>query len=129
MTMHEQMATSMPEEKRAAKAATFQELQGWMDDFVRSRGWYQAGGAKPQLPRNLATSIALEASEVLECFQWTEEADPADVGAELADVILYAAQLANVLGIDLDNAVAEKFELNESRWADISGEQWPRLAS
>lgn len=101
-----------------------------MDAFVHSRGWYRDGADKPQAPRNLAASISLEANEVLECFQWSETADPECVGAELADVILYAAQLANVLGIDLEAAVANKLELNHSRFAAVEDEQWrPRLAS
>jgi NTP pyrophosphatase (non-canonical NTP hydrolase) len=100
-----------------------------MDEFVRSRGWYDPAGAKPQAPRNLAASIALEAGEVLECFQWTEHGEPEEVGAELADVVLYAAQLANVMGIDLGSAVRQKLELNESRWAALPEEQWQQLAS
>src|SRR5690242_21297976 len=99
-----------------ASPATFRDVQRSMDDFVRTRGWYRPDGGKPQLPRNLAASIALEASEVLECFQWTEQADRQEVAAELADVVLYAAQLANVLEIDLGSAVAQKFALNEGRW-------------
>lgn len=100
-----------------------------MDGFVASRGWYRPQSEKPQTPRNLATSIALEAGEIVECFQWGDDADPQEVGPELADVVLYAAQLANVMGIDLGAAVAAKFELNESRFAVVHHEPWTRLAS
>lgn len=99
-----------------------------MDEFVETRGWYRPDAEKPQQPRNLALSIALEAGEILECFQWTDEADPSEVAEELADVVLYAAQLANVLKLDLDQAVAEKFQLNESRWAALAEDSWRRAA-
>lgn len=112
-----------------ARLATFSDAQRAMDDFVAARGWYREGCSKPQAPRNLAASICLEASEVLECFQWTEQADPDEVGAELADVVLYAAQLANVLGIDLAAAVSQKFARNEGRWAPLPESEQQRLAS
>lgn len=120
------MRTSLQEEK----PRTLPELQAAMDEFVDSRGWYAPDSSKPQDARNLAASVSLEANEVLECFQWTAEADSGAVGAELADVILYAAQLANVLGIDLEAALVEKLELNRSRFPAVEGERWPRrLAS
>jgi dCTP diphosphatase len=120
------MATSL----QKAKSKTVVELQTVMDEFVGSRGWYEPGSEKPQLPRNLAASISLEANELLECFQWTDEADGAAVAAELADVVLYAAQLANVLDIDLGGALEEKLDLNRRRFPSVEGGKWPRrLAS
>jgi|SRR5579862_985082 len=91
-------------------------LQREMHDFVESRGWYSADSAKPQEPRNLAISLALEAAEVLEHFQWGETVDVEALSDELADVVLYAVQLANVVGIDIDQAARAKLELNRSRW-------------
>ena len=41
-----------------------------MNDFVESKGWLADDTSKPQTPRNLAVSLVLEASEVLEHFQW-----------------------------------------------------------
>jgi NTP pyrophosphatase (non-canonical NTP hydrolase) len=121
---------SMPTPLSTAKAKTLLEFQSAMDGFVASRGWYEPGSEKPQLPRNLAASISLEANEVLECFQWAEDADLDAVGAELADVILYAAQLANVLGIDLGSAVEKKLTLNNQRFPAVADKPWPRrLAS
>jgi NTP pyrophosphatase (non-canonical NTP hydrolase) len=86
-----------------------------MDEFVRRRGWYAPDSPKPQTPRNLSVSLAIEAAELLECFQWREEADPARVADELADVILYAVQIANVMDIAIDRAVAEKLRINGER--------------
>jgi NTP pyrophosphatase (non-canonical NTP hydrolase) len=120
------MPTSLPK----VKQKTLIELQRMMEEFVGSRGWYRPNSEKPQSPRNLAASISLEANEVLEYFQWTDKADADQVGAELADVVLYAAQLANVLGIDLGGAVDEKLEFNRSRFPAVEDERWlRRLAS
>jgi len=92
-----------------------------MSEFVRERGWYAADSKKPQTAKNLAVSISIESGELLECFQWADRGEPRLVAGELADVLLYAAQLANVLGIDLDAAVRAKLELNRTR-------QWPDAA-
>jgi dCTP diphosphatase len=92
------------------------EIQAAMDAFVRSRGWYGADSPKPQKPRNLAASISLEAAEVLEHFQWGDAVEPGEIADELADLVLYAAQLANVLGVDLAEAIGGKLVRNEARW-------------
>ncbi len=91
-----------------------------MHAFVQSKGWYDADSPKPQTARNLAASLAIEAAEVLEHFQWREEtAVPAELAAELADVALYLLQLASVSGIDLERAILEKLEINQQRdWPD-----------
>jgi 8-oxo-dGTP diphosphatase len=95
------------------------ELEARMHDFVRSKGWYAADSAKPQTPRNLAASLAIEAAEVLEHFQWREEtSDPAELAGELADVALYLLQLASISGIDLEQAILEKLAHNQKR-------EWP----
>jgi 8-oxo-dGTP diphosphatase len=115
---------------QSTPATSLGQLQLAMNEFVRSRGWYAADSPKPQAPTNLATSVVLEASELLECFQWGEEPDLNEVGAEMADVLLYVAQLANVLKIDLEAALAEKMRINEGRWQPAGGNGWPpRLAS
>jgi hypothetical protein len=57
----------------------------------------------------------LEASEVLEHFQWRDEsADPEALAGELADVALYLLQLASISGIDLEQAILDKLALNGS---------------
>lgn len=92
-----------------------QAVQAAMDGFVREKGWYAETSPKPQTPTNLALSLSVEAAELLECFQWGPEADADHVAEELADVVLYAAQLANVAGIDLAEAVRAKLERNRLR--------------
>lgn len=96
------------------------ELEARMHAFVAGKGWYEANSPKPQTPRNLAASLAIEAAEVLEHFQWREtSADPAELAGELADVALYLLQLASVTGIDLEQAVLDKLALNHVReWPD-----------
>jgi NTP pyrophosphatase (non-canonical NTP hydrolase) len=98
------------------------ELTEAMNRFVQAKGWYQPGSIHPQTPRNLAISLSLEANEVLEHFQWTEQATDADaLASELADVALYLLQLASVTGIDLENAVLAKLDQNYTRtWGDSS---------
>jgi 8-oxo-dGTP diphosphatase len=92
------------------------QLTDEMNRFVRSKGWYEEHSRRPQIPRNLAISLALEASEILEHFQWRDEIkDKAELAGELADVALYLLQLAWVTGIDLEEAMLKKLEINKSR--------------
>lgn len=93
-----------------------QELTEHMHRFVTSKGWYQPESKRPQTPKNLAISLALEAAEILEHFQWREEAsDKAALASELADVSLYLLQLAAIEGIDLEKAILQKLEFNATR--------------
>jgi len=94
---------------------TLAELTALMNHFVRSKGWYEADSKRPQTPRNLAISLSLEAAEVLEHFQWNEEFVRENLAAELADVALYLLQLADVSGIDLEEAILKKLDVNEKR--------------
>ena len=91
------------------------ELTEKMHDFVRSKGWYEAGSKRPQTPRNLSISLALEAAEILEHFQWNEMFDREELADELADVALYLLQLASIAEIDLEGAILKKLEINAKR--------------
>ena len=92
------------------------EIKNRMDEFVRNRGWYGPNSQKPQSGKNLSISLAIEASELLECFQWNDRADARGVEDELADVVLYAAQIANIMEIDLEAAIERKLASNQERW-------------
>jgi NTP pyrophosphatase (non-canonical NTP hydrolase) len=95
------------------------ELTEQMHHFVRAKGWYEPGTPRPQTLRNLAISLVLESSEVLEHFQWRNELnDPAGLAAELADVTLYLLQIASVAEIDLEQAILDKLERNYQRTWD-----------
>ena len=92
------------------------QLTEAMHRFVRSQGWYDVESSRPQTLRNLAISLNLEASEVLEHFQWSDTIDdPAGLSEELADVALYLLQVASIAGIDLEHAVLTKLEQNYQR--------------
>lgn len=92
------------------------ELTAAMHEFVRAKGWYEPDSPRPQTPRNLAASLAIEAAEVLEHFQWDDTLDEKDaLAAELADVTLYLLQLASISEIDLEQAILAKLGANYGR--------------
>ena len=99
------------------------QLSEAMQVFVSSKGWYQIDSLRPQTPRNIAISLSLEAAEVLEHFQWAENAqNPQELAGELADVTLYLLQRARLTGIDLEQAVLTKLNRNYQRTWDQGGE-------
>lgn len=92
------------------------ELTEKMNQLVDHHGWYDPDSPKAQTPRNLAISLCLEAAEVLEHFQWSDEPlNKRDFEGELADVALYLLQLASVSGIDLEQVVLTKIQDNWDR--------------
>jgi NTP pyrophosphatase (non-canonical NTP hydrolase) len=96
------------------------QLTEEMHRFVRAKGWYEKDSKRPQTPRNLAISLSLEAAEILEHFQWRDEAkNKEELASELADVTLYLLQLASVSEIDLEQAVLKKLEVNAKREWDV----------
>lgn len=96
------------------------QLTEEMNRLVESKGWYAKDSKRPQTPRNLAVSLSIEAAEILEHFQFTEEIkDREELAGELADVALYLLQLASVSGIDLEQAVLKKIEVNKTRIWDV----------
>jgi dCTP diphosphatase len=98
-----------------------ERLQEQLRTFARERDWAQFHS-----PKNLAMALSVEAGELLELFQWLTEAQSKTVttseqGArrvreELADVFIYLMRLADVLGIDLEAAVAAKLQLNADKY-------------
>ena len=80
--------------------------------FTEDRDW-----DKFHSPANLAKSIVIEAAELLECFQWTEnEFDIQHIKEELADVIVYSQNLLDKLELDADEIVNMKMEMNEKKY-------------
>ena len=93
-----------------------QQLTDEMNRFVEAKGWYRPTSRAPQTPRNIAASLAIEAAEVLEHFQWTESPRrPEELAGELADVALYLLQLAYLTHIDLEQAIRDKLAMNYQR--------------
>lgn len=100
---------------------TVMELKNAVAAFVAARDWQPF-----HTPKNLSMSVAIEAAELMECFQWlTDEQSQAsanDSGLhaaaadELADVLIYCLSLGNALEIDLTSAVLDKLRTNETRY-------------
>ena len=99
-----------------------QQLTEEMNRFVAAKGWYDSESSRPQTPRNLASSLVIEAAEVLEHFQWTDAPRPG-IDEELADVALYLLQLASLLRVDLEKAILAKLDRDYTRtWPSGAGE-------
>lgn len=79
--------------------------------FTEDRDWDQF-----HTPANLAKSISIEANELLECYQWSDDADLEHVREELADVIVYCQNLLDKLGLDVDEIVNSKMTKSEAKY-------------
>jgi NTP pyrophosphatase (non-canonical NTP hydrolase) len=97
------------------------DLAAALRDFARARDWERF-----HTPKNLAMALTGEAGELAACFQWltpeesarvmNEPGTAAEVESELADVLQYLIRLADVLGVDLAEAVRKKMQINEGRF-------------
>ena len=91
-----------------------------IDDFANERDWTQFHS-----PKNLAASMSIEASELLECFQWDDRtADELkmdarrfeNVKSELADVINYSLRLCSILELNPIEIVTKKLHENAKKY-------------
>lgn len=87
------------------------EVRRQLRTFVAERDWAQF-----HTPENLAKSVAIEAGELLECFQWDATARADEVPSELADVLTYCLLMAERLGLDPDEIVLDKLALSRSKY-------------
>ena len=97
------------------------QLRTIVKEFVDARDWNQF-----HAPKNLSMSLAIEAAELMEHFQWltTDEScevvnDPKklmEIGEELADVLCYGLALANQLNIDVSQVLTNKMEKNKMKY-------------
>ena len=87
------------------------KLMQEIDTFTEERDWDQFHS-----PVNLAKSIAIEAAELLECYQWNDNADPDAVEEELADVLTYCLQLASKLNMDPAEIIRKKIKKNALKY-------------
>ena len=98
-----------------------QKLAMALRSFAAERDWDQF-----HTPKNLATSISVEAAELLELFQWSrgqkgwdEVADPSirtKIEEELADILLYLIRFADKAGIDLEAISERKIASNATKY-------------
>ena len=79
--------------------------------FIKERDWQQFHS-----PENLAKSIAIEAAELLECFQWNDDYDKEALLDELADVFYYCLVLADTIDVDIQDIVLNKLEKNKAKY-------------
>ncbi|AKL68340.1 nucleotide pyrophosphohydrolase [Streptomyces goshikiensis] len=105
----------------AAGEERLRQLQRRLVEFARARDWGQY-----HTPKNLAVALSVEASELVEIFQWLTPEQSARVmekpetahrvADEVADVLAYLLQFCEVLGVDVLEALAAKIERNELRF-------------
>lgn len=103
------------------RETTILQLRARVQKFVDDRDWQ-----KYHKPKNLAMSIAIEASELMELFQWVEESETDTITGkreklsrmeeELADIMVYCLSLANVVNIDISRAIMNKIDKNERKY-------------
>ena len=87
------------------------EAQKVVAKFAEDRDWRQF-----HTPENLAKSIAIEAGELLECFQWNNNCDKETICDELADVMTYCLHMANVLGVKPEDIILSKMKKNAAKY-------------
>lgn len=103
------------------ESATVAGLRARVLAFARERDWEQFHS-----PKNLSMALAAEAGELMEHFLWTESRDSAatvsdakkreKIEDELADVVIYALEFANVTGIDVAKAIEAKLAKNAAKY-------------
>ena len=103
------------------QTTTLSDLRQLIANFVAARDWQQFHS-----PKNLSMSLAIEAAELMEHFQWLtieqSRAIPSqpekltEVSDELADILCYALALANELQIDVADAIRSKMVKNEQKY-------------
>ena len=87
------------------------EIRDALRKFNDDRDWEQF-----HTPENLAKSIAIEAGELLECFQWDSRYDREALSDEIADVMLYCLMLADKAGLDMKKEMMRKIKKNAKKY-------------
>ena len=95
------------------------ELKNNISTFAKDRDWEQF-----HTPKNLACALSVEASELLEIFQWMNEAEQKNISTEkkeaiaeeLSDILTYAVRLAGVMDINLSDSIENKIKKNEKKY-------------
>ena len=103
------------------RTTTVMQLRDLIQEFVDQRDWNVFHS-----PKNLSMSLAIEAGELMEHFQWLtiDEAnslkDDSDekhaIGEEMADCLAYILSLANAMDIDLSSALRAKMVRNADKY-------------
>jgi NTP pyrophosphatase (non-canonical NTP hydrolase) len=105
------------EAARSDRETTLAELKTAVMEFVAERDWERFHS-----PKNLSMALAAEAAELMEHFLWdtpeasAERASRDGVADELADIVIYAIEFANIAGIDLSAAIEAKMRKNALKY-------------
>lgn len=92
-----------------------EDIRRIIQEFRKKRKWdvYDS-------PANMAKSIIIEASELLENYQWSDEAkDLNNVKEELADILIYTITLCDIYGFDIKEIIKEKLDKNAIKYPEI----------
>lgn len=89
------------------------EIYDMIEKFRKERSW-----DKTDTPANMAKSIVIEAAELLENFQWSEEGtnDLENIKEELADILMYTLTMCKMYGFDIKTIISEKLEKNKIKY-------------
>jgi dCTP diphosphatase len=100
---------------------TLSDLKARVLAFVRERDWEQFHS-----PKNLSMALAAESGELMEHFLWatpeqsravaTDPAKRGKIADELADVVIYALEFANITGLDVAAAIEAKMAANAQKY-------------
>jgi dCTP diphosphatase len=114
-------------DSRMDHETTLSELKEKISKFIEERNWNLNA-------RDLAISISLEAAELLEHYQWSDDYEERSrensdaVRKELADVMIYCLEFAMVSGIDISQAIQEKLEYNAKKYPPkVSDEDYYKI--
>ena len=96
-------------------------IQSFLEIFSEKRDW-----DKFHSPKNLAIALSVEASELLEIFQWLTEEQSKHLSEEqmqhteeeIADIVIYVLNLCRKLDIDLEKAILNKIESNAIKYPE-----------
>ena len=95
------------------------KIQNQLEKFAVDRDWEQF-----HTPKNLSMALSVEASELVEIFQWLkpeESNSPSqkqiqEINSEVADIAMYLLRFCSVLGIDIEEAIEKKLERNAVKY-------------
>ena len=100
-----------------------EEIKTYLREFSKDRDWDQY-----HTPKNLACALSVEASELLEIFQWMNQEEENNlvldnsnenrkkIEDEMSDILTYLIRLSDILKIDLSSSMKRKFQENEEKY-------------
>ena len=114
------LSQRLPQYGKYDRNTLISDLASYLDFFNELRGW-----KKFHNPRDLSLSISLEASELLEIFQWSgtgknklTQTQVKKLSEELADVMIYCINLANACNLDITKTIMDKVQKNRLKYPE-----------